>query len=480
MDRYPADELEPDIEVWEPDGFEPTSPASAMERTRGINVRGRIARSLPGAVVGTFLIAAMAFGAALQTTSTSPAAGADGDTDHAALVDGTTEGADKTKADGEPDAAPADGEAAGADRATGDGATEADKPAAEADKPAEDSTEPTDAPAPEPTIETIELAVHLGDGRVKVAWSACDPDGFRYYKVVRSSDEHPTWPLGDGDKLVAAIEDSGTTTASNGDLPLGKKLFYRVFAVVQRGDKLVVACQSPVRGIAIPAPTPKPEPTPEPTENPVVTLALSLSIKEGQPFLDWSACERDFHYYKIVRSTNSSVTWPKGEGDSLAGVVGHDGKTALFDGDAPSGKKVWYRVFCVRETDAGWKVIGASPAKAIEVPAHEPDPEPEPVAIGFEVGRSDGGGVSLHWEGCGGESFIAYKVVRSAGPNPSYLPGTDGSQVIGVIENREATSLADNEVAAGQTWYYRVQCIGWMNDHKILLGQTAAIAITVE
>jgi hypothetical protein len=160
-------------------------------------------------------------------------------------------------------------------------------------------------------------------------------------------------------------------------------------------------------------------------------------------------------------------------------AVGPDGKTAVWDGEATPGKKVWYRVFCLRETEGGYKVLASSPVKGIAVPAGEPDPEPDPVALGLEVNLTDGG-VKLHWEACGSESFVAYKVVRSAGSNPSYLPGTDGSQVIAVIENAGVTSFVDGGVEAGQTWYYRVQAIGYMNGHKILLGQTAAIAVTVE
>jgi hypothetical protein len=173
------------------------------------------------------------------------------------------------------------------------------------------------------------------------------------------------------------------------------------------------------------------------------------------------------------------VTWPKGESDSLAAAVGPDGKTAVWDGEATAGKKVWYRVFCVREAEGGYKVVASSPAKGIAVPAAEPDPDPDPVALGLEVDLTDAG-VKLHWEACGSESFVAYKIVRSAGSNPSYLPGTDGSQVIAVIENPGVTSFTDGDLEAGQTWHYRVQAIGYMNGHKILLGQTAAIAVTVE
>jgi hypothetical protein len=473
MDRYPVnDDTQADLELWEPDQLERTSLERTSPARAGTRIGSRIARSIPGAAAGTLIIAAIAFGAVVRPSiPTSGGTGGDSDAGKAGLTDGGAE------------------EKSGGDKPTGEKpATEVEdgvKPTDSPDEPkpadepdGEPTDEPTSKPA-EPTVESIALALHLRDGYVKADWAACDTDGFRYYKVVRSMDEKPTWPLGDGDKVIAAVEDAATTVIADGDIPLGKKLFYRVFALAERSGELAIVCQSPVRGVSVPAPTPKPEPKPEPTDKPATSLALSLSIREGKPYVDWAECSGDFDYYKVVRSTNSAVSWPKGAGDSLAAAVGPDGKTAIRDGDAPAGKKVWYRVFCVRETDGGYKVIASSATKAVSVPAEKPEPEPDPVALGFEVDLTDGG-VKLRWEACGSESFVAYKVVRSAGSNPSYMPGTDGTQVIAVIENPGTTSFTDGEVEAGQTWHYRVQAIGYMNGHKILLGQTAVIAVTVE
>jgi hypothetical protein len=288
-------------------------------------------------------------------------------------------------------------------------------------------------------------------------------------------DGKPTWPLGSGDKLVAASEDADRSSVSNGDLPAGKTVFYRVYALVERNGERVVGCVSRVADIRIPAT--EPDPTPKPVE--IGTLSLTVTLGDGKPVVNWGDCSGDWDLYKVVRSTNSTVTWPKGEGDSLAAVVGKDGETKVRDADAPAGKTVWYRVFCVRETETGYKVVAASAAKAIEVPAAEPEPEPDAVSLDFQVELTDGGSVALHWGACSHDSFVAYKVLRSEGPNPSYLPSTDGTQVRSVIENAELTSYTDGDVASGQTWTYRVQCIGYMNGHKILLGETAAKAVTL-
>jgi hypothetical protein len=482
MDRYPVtDDTQPELELWEPEGVERTSfERTSFERTRaahaGTRIKGRMARSLPGAAAASLIVAAIAFGAVLRPSEPPPQGAG---SDRADRIGQTTDA-------GAPDGDGKDGESAGK---IDDGYVHEGKPAEEVDEPTDspDKPKPTEPTEPkpteptEPTVESIELALHLKDGYVKVDWTACETEAFRYYKVVRSHDERPTWPLGEGDKLIAAVEDAGNTVLADGGLPLGTKLFYRVFALADRDAGPAIACQSPVRGVAIPAPTPKPDPEPEPTDKPSTSLAVNLSIKEGKPYIDWSECSGDFDYYKVVRSTDATVTWPKGDNDSVVAAVGPDGKTAAWDGEATPGKKLWYRVFCVRETDDGYKVVASSAAKAISVPGEKPKPEPEPdpVALGFEVDLADAG-VKLHWEGCSSDSFVYYKVVRSQGSNPSYLPGTDGSQVIAVIENPGVTSFTDGDVEAGQTWYYRVQAIGYMNGHKILLGQTAAIAVTVE
>ena len=441
------------VEQTEP--LEEAGDPPALERTRDRRVGTRMAVSVPGAVTGALLITALAFGAATRLTA-PPIGSESGESTTAAGGETATEG----------------------ETVTGD----ADDPGSATEPGEEPVTEPTDKPVTEPATEpapvdpaSISIALRFGDGRVMISWGTCERDGFVVWKVVRSLDGKPTWPLGSGDKLVAASENEALRSVKNGDLPAGKTVWYRVYALVERNGERVVGCVSRIADIRIPAPEPKP--TPEPVE--IGTLALTVTLGDGKPFVNWSDCSGDWDLYKVVRSTDSTVSWPKGEGDSLAAVVGKDGETTFRDGDAPAGKKVWYRVFCVRQTEAGYKVVAASVAKAIEVPAAEPQPEPDAVSLDFQVEVTEGGNIALHWGACSHESFVAYKVLRSTGENPSYLPSTDGTQVRSVIENPGLTSYTDGDVASGQTWTYRVQCIGYMNGHKILLGETAATAVTL-
>ena len=433
----------------------------------------RLRVSLPGAVLGAFLVTALALGASLQTDSV-PGGGADSDgaTIQTALEEGDAPDGDKPGADEPGNEEP--------------GEEPADKPVDEpgdepTDKPG-DEQPAQEEPKPEPpAAKAIEIGVGLNDGKVIVEWSACDVAGFSAYKVLRSIDATVTSPKGENDTLVGVVESAATTRLVDTKAPAGKRLFYRVFAFAAHEGVAYTACRSGVEDVATPRPepTPKPEPDAEPTPKPEIgSLGLALSIKEGVPYVDWTACKVDGDFlYKVVRSKDAKATWPLGDRDSVVAAVGPDGGTAVFDEEIGPGRKIYYRVFCLRALDEGYKVLAASALKGIETPASEPEPLPEPTVMGFEV-DSTGEGVVLHWERRPAEQFAFYKVVRSRNENPSYLPGTDGSQVVAVLENSAIIEFVDESADAG-TWYYRVQAIGYADGQKFLLGQTPVRSATV-
>jgi hypothetical protein len=445
-------------------------------RNRGPRLAGSLGRSLPGALAGSLLVTALAFGAATRLTASST--GADGTPSKAVDAGaGAADGASGGGQDGELGSRPGATDGGHAtDLGTDAGSATDGEPAATPAGDGPDATSaPTDPVTPtEPTAIAIEL--HLGSGKVTIDWGACPLDGFVAWKVVRSTDATPAWPLGSGDVLVAGSENPSLRSVLNGDLVAGKTYAYRVFALVQGDGEAAVGCRSRIADIHVPAPEPTPAPTTEPA--PIASIGLTATLVEGKPHLDWTTCSGDWDYAKVIRSTNSTVTFPKGEGDSLAGMTGRDGASALTDTAAPAGTKLWYRVFCVRAGGDTFVVVAVSPTRAVTTPAAEPKPEPSPVALSLTTALTDSG-VALHWGTCSSDVFVAYKVVRSAGPNPSYLPGTDGSVVISVKESASVTSFTDPNVGSGQTWHYRVQCIGWMNDHQILLGETDVATVTL-
>ncbi|MDQ2965901.1 MAG: hypothetical protein M3R57_08645, partial [Chloroflexota bacterium] len=316
------------------------------DRTRPIanhRTGRRLGVSLPSAIFGMFLVSALALGASLQTASVSGGGvGGDGPMAQTGFKDGDAPDGDKPAAD-----QPAD-EQPGADQP-------GDKPGADqpGDKPADEPpAEEAPKPAP-PAVEEIEIGVGLNEGNVIVEWSACDPDGFVAYKVIRSTDSTVTYPRGENDALVGVIETSSKTRFVDLRAPEGKTLSYRVFAVTNHEGVAFTACRSGVDSVS----TPRPEPTPKPTPKPEIgSLGLTLSIRESVPYVDWSACPADGDFpYKVVRSRDAKVSWPLGDYDSLVAAVGSDGTTAVFDEEIGPGKKVFYRVFCLRALDEGYK-----------------------------------------------------------------------------------------------------------------------------
>jgi hypothetical protein len=453
--------------------------------------RGRVTRTNafgPSAIAGAFLVCALTIGAA----GSSLTAGRSGATDTAgAGPNGTTTtagGAGSESAllghggigDTEEPGGPGDGGTGGggeAEEPTGDpGATGEPKETGEPTETAKpDPTEkpdPTDEPEPKPEVASIELALKLGEaGKVHVDWSGCKRDGFDAWKVVRSSNDGVSLPAGSGDTIVAAIDDPSRTWFVDGGAPKGKTSWYRVFGVAWQ-DGYVVLCKSNLAKIITPAP--EPEPTPDPKPEP---LGLALSLKDSGVYVDWTACGIDgFDLYKVVRSKDAEVRFPAGDHDSV--IAATEDATAFLDKEAPAGRKLYYRVYCLDKGADGYRVLRYSAVKAITTPGEDPGPKPVPSHMGFDVDVT-AEGIVLHWEACGGERFRYYKVIRSRSENPSYLPWTDGSEVIAVIEHAGTTTFVDTS-ADGGTWFYRVQSIGTWNGGKVLLGQTDVREATIE
>ena len=459
MDRKQPTGLEPveDVEVWEPDITHEVQP-----RIGGAMPGRRTAVSVPGAIAGALLVCALAFGSSLGAGSGQDATSAEGDgpaaTDQAA-----------------PDVAALGG--AGDGDAAKDDETRPDQDTDPKTEPGSEETDPTDEPTDDPEADrdpapiTLELGLRGND--VKLAWTACAVDGFVAYKIIRSTNMGATYPRGEGDSLIGVVESASKTTFVDEKAPAETKLWYAVFGLAKDGDRTYVACASDDRGLITPA---KPEPTPVETDKPAETaapevpaLGLTLAIKEGHVYVDWTTCKAaGAEAYKVVRSKDSTVRWPLGENDTLVGAVGMDGKTAAWDESAPKGKRLWYRVFCVRHAGEGYKVLTSSKTKSIETPAGEP--APEVIALSLEVDSVEGHAV-LHWEACEVDGFSHYRIVRKA---------YEGTTVVKEIEDAGVTTWTDETVVVGETYKYTVQCKGHVGDTWPLLGTSDPVAVTIE
>jgi hypothetical protein len=132
---------------------------------------------------------------------------------------------------------------------------------------------------------------------------------------------------------------------------------------------------------------PREEPTREPERTPerrveIARLSLSLARRECGVLIDWTRYGGDgFSSYRVVRSTDELARWPLGRADVLVGTFENRNRTAMEDCRAPHGKRLFYRVFAVRHTHAGWRIVGVSAVRSIVLPREvepEPTPRPEP------------------------------------------------------------------------------------------------------
>ena len=429
--------------------------------------------SLPAVIAGAFLITAVAFGAGFRPAAPANAEGAAGQAAATAPADaavgpgsalagngGTSTGSGKNPG----------GDAQPEIETTTGGTTADSTPKAEPTRAA-----PTEAPVADPILMPLKL--RLDGTKVSVKWGGCTIPDFWAYKVVRSSDEAATWPMGKRDTLVAAIENPATLSFVDTGLTAGSAYSYKVVALTRSGGEAILACRTETGRIGLPAPKPTTAPS---TGGGGFTLAVSTV--ESKVVIDWTACSAPgFDYYKVVRSKDSNVSFPGDGNDSVIAAVGPDGDTIAYEKGLPAGITVYYAVFCVDKTGAGYAVLAATSVKSITTPASAPKPTPKPAppvsTMGFNV-QSTADGVVLTWEACGSDGFVYYKVVRAQHGNPSYFPWTDGSEVIAVIENSGVTTFVDHPPAGG-TWHYRIQAIGTWDGQKVLLGQTPALSVAL-
>jgi hypothetical protein len=222
------------------------------------------------------------------------------------------------------------------------------------------------------------------------------------------------------------------------------------------------------------------EPKEEPKDEepaPSDFLGLEAWTKEGKVKLAWSKFTGDgFDYYKVVRSWDGNVTWPMGDNDKLVAVVGDQFSPWAAD-YAPCGHEFHYRVFAVHKGGEGYVVLAASNVAGAFVECHEEEPPAEPKHMGMDVWQTEDGKVKLAWEACGSESFVYYKVVRSATNEVPTYPLHDGDELLAAIGDSGQTHFVDTDVEPGETWFYRVLSFG---EGGVLLGSTDGKAITVE
>ena len=226
-----------------------------------------------------------------------------------------------------------------------------------------------------------------------------------------------------------------------------------------------------------PADKPKDAAKPKPAPTTPVALVLEGWTKETKVKLGWTAYTGDgFEYYKVVRSTDATASWPAGGDDTVVGVIGD--KSATWWADVPPCGTPWtYRVFAVRHGDGGYVTLAATNPVTLTVACA---PEPTPVVVvplAFEV-TATADGIALSWEACTREHFTAYKGVRSTtNPAPRYPPNA-GTELIAAIGDPGQTTLVDTNVSSGETWTYRVVAVTSGSSGHVPIGETVALGAT--
>jgi len=237
-----------------------------------------------------------------------------------------------------------------------------------------------------------------------------------------------------------------------------------------------VATAKPKPAPAQPKPTAKPKPAPAPAAP--VALALEGWVKDTKVKLAWKPFGGDgFEYYKVVRSTDATVTWPAGSGDTVIGVIG-DPKAPWWADKPACGTASSYRVFAVRSGSGGYVTLGASNVVTLTAPcAPDATPHvPKPITLAAEVRAGEG--IKLAWGACAVDGFAAYKVVRSKTNGDPRYPLNDGTELIAAIGDAGQLHLLDAAVGPGETWTYRVLAIGDVGHGLVVLCESAAVSAT--
>ena len=400
--------------------------------TRNVHIQRRLSASLPFAIVAILVVATVAFGATVVSPLVSlPKASA------TPVVVG----------DDDPIETPA--------------------PSVSTDPTSEPTSEPTEEPTEEPTSEPtagadLKLTAKLETRKVALSWTGYEGDDFAYYKVVRSSNKAASWPLGDGDTLVAAISNQDTHTYTDCP-PAGKTWSYRVFAVKSSNDdSYIVLDATNLVTVTVPA-----VPKPTAVDNPADLGALHVvKNSNGTYTFSWSAYDGDIDisYYKLDGEPfpaapgyveNGGHYWYCG-GDTSVTLKVEPGTwninvEAIYypDGDAAAAAK----------TDTIKLVVAAQPI----------------ASLGLKVTVGEDGFAHLTWDKYTGDHFEQYLIARTQ-------TGTPGQgSVIQEIDDVGQTSWVDKSVEPGHKYFYRV--MAWTSETfcngGTILAQSPVVSVRI-
>ena len=312
---------------------------------------------------------------------------------------------------------------------------------------------PTPGATPVPTPGVMTLTVDVATaGKAKLTWTAYAGDDFAYYKVVRSTDSTAAWPLGAGDKLVAAIDKQTTLTFT--DCPGAGTFTYKVFAVKSSDDGYAVLAQTNAKTVAVAA---------VPTKTPVNTASLgTLRVKDngnGTYTFSWSgyAGSKDFNYYKL-----SGVAYPEqpgyAEGKGYWAVIDPCQTSVTVEGKAGTWN---FNVEAIYYPDGKTTALARTSVLKVTMTDKEKPTAPPVASMSLTATLQADNTVKLNWSKYTGPYFYYYGIVRTEGATKP-VPTAVGQIPKVYFDNVGTTSYTDTgkgplgKLVPGHTYHYIV------------------------
>jgi hypothetical protein len=316
-------------------------------------------------------------------------------------------------------------------------------------------SEPIEEATPTPTTETtpgaLTLTVETSAGKAKLTWTAYTGDDFAYYKVVRSTDTTVSWPLGAGDKLIAAIDNKATLTFT--DCSGAGTFSYAVFAVKSSDNGYEVLASSNTKTVVVPAAT-KP---------PVNTASLgTLRVKDngnGTYTFSWNAYagSADFNYYKL-----SGVPYPGApgyaEGKGYWAVIDSCKTSVTVDGKAGTWN---FNVEAIYYPNGKTTALARTTTLKVTMTGKEQPTAPPVASLSLTATLQADNTVKLHWSQYTGPYFYYYGIVRTEG-STAPVPTEIGQIPPVYFDNVGTTSYTDTgkgplgKLLPGHTYHYIV------------------------